>query len=325
MLYFLMFLLLAFLIWQAGSRLTREVDFLSDETGIGRGFLGVFMLGLITSLPELFSTITAGVMANPDLGLGNIYGSNVFNLTILIWADLLNRSKDIEKGLDHSSLFSGMGAIFMITLLSIGIFLSKYNLLPGLGRVSLIDLLCLLGYFLIARGMWKREMEDREEREYVWRRDRLMRIVLLSLVVMVCGVLIAWVCDRLAEFSVAGRPLGSTLVGGLFLGFATSLPELSVSISAIRMGSIDMSIGNVFGSNMFNVIIVPIANFLSDHSLLSGSLLHLFSYAMIVLMTSSFLLLFSSGPRRKVGLLMPSSYVLLCLYGVWFWVLWLIR
>ncbi len=323
--YFLFFLILSFTIWQAGSRLTQEVDALSEETGIGKGFMGVFLLGLITSLPELFSTITAGFIANPDLGLGNIYGSNVFNLTMLIWADAFYRSRSLSNELAVSSIFSGMGAIFMITLLTIGVFLAKYNLLFSVGRISIIDVLCLLGYFWVARAMWGKERQDMDSGSCIWDRDRLIRIGFLSLVVVIAGILIAFVCDKLSELSIGSRPLGATFVGGLLLGFATSLPELSVSISAARMGSADMSVGNVFGSNMFNVIIIPIGDIFSPHSLWAGSLMHLFSYAMIVLMTSSFLLFFFSGPKKKIGPFGPVSYVLLGLYLVWVSVLYYLR
>ncbi len=325
MAYFLAFLILAVLIWKAGSRLTKEVDILAEETGIGKGFMGVFLLGLITSLPELFSTITAGFMNNPDLGLGNIYGSNVFNLTMLIWADAFYRSKSLSNELANSSLFSGVGAVFMIALLTVGVFLANNRIDIGIGRIALIDVLCLGAYFWIAKSMWGREQEEREEGNYTWRKDRLAKISLLSLVVIVAGVLIAYVCDRLAEVPIGSRALGSTFVGALLLGFATSLPELSVSISAVRMGSVDMSVGNVFGSNMFNVIIIPIADLLTPNSLLSGSVLHLFSFAIIVLMTSSFLLFFFSRQRRKIGPLSPASYLLIALYLIWVVVLYWLR
>ena len=149
------------------------------------------------------------------------------------------------------------------------------------------------------------------------RTGQIIRIVFLSMVIVAAGIAISFVCDAIARIKVAGLPLGGTFVGGLLLGMATSLPELSVSISSVRLGSIDMAVGNVFGSNMFNVIIVFFADIFANGSILDSNLTHLMSYATIVLMTSLFVIFSMFRQKRKLFYLSPVSYLLIISYLVW--------
>ncbi len=332
MLYFVAFVVLAVFIWKAGSHLTREVDELAEETGLGRGFLGVFLLGLITSLPELLSTLTAGALKNWDLGLGNIYGSNVFNISMLIWADLANRrvSDSLSYSISRQSLVSALGALVMISMLSLGLYLYNNGYGFPLAGMPAMDWIVLFSYFAIGVGMWSAEKANGEgegegEEKEGLNRDRLLRIGLLSLAVVVAGVAIAVVCDRISQIPIAGVPLGGTLVGGILLGMATSLPEFTVSISAVRLGAVDMAVGNVFGSNMFNVVIIPVVDLLIPGTMLAGSLEHLFSYGVIVLMTSIFVLFALMRQVKKVGPLSPASYLLGIIYLLWAVCLYVLR
>ncbi len=328
MLYFLAFIVLAVFIWKAGSRLTREVDELAEETGLGRGFLGVFLLGLITSLPELLSTLTAGVLKNWDLGLGNIYGSNVFNISMLIWADLVNRrvTDSLSYSVSRQSLVSAMGALVMVSMLSLGLYLYGAGYGLPLAGMPVMDWFILFAYFAVGLGMWSAEKANGNgEERGVLNRNRVLRIGLLSLAVVVAGVAIAVVCDRISQISIGGVPLGGTLVGGILLGMATSLPEFTVSISAIRLGAVDMAVGNVFGSNMFNVVIIPVVDLLVPGTMLAGSLEHLFSYGVIVLMTSIFVLFALMRQVKKIGPLSPASYLLGIIYLLWAVCLYVLR
>ncbi len=314
---FLLFLALALVIWVTGVSLTKEVDELAETTGIGKGFLGVFLLGLITSLPELLSTSTAGIIGNFDLALGNIYGSNVFNLSMLIWADVFYRdNKSLGFNLSQQTLVTGLSAIFLISLLSIGLIGFSHSVTFYIFGIPLVDWLILISYIIIARQMWGDEKNSAGS-IISPKPSQIIRIVFLSMVIVVAGIAISFVCDAIARIKVAGLPLGGTFVGGLLLGMATSLPELSVSISSVRLGSVDMAVGNVFGSNMFNVIIVFFADIFANGSILNSNLTHLVSYATIVLMTSLFVIFSMFRQRRKLFSLSPVSYLLIISYLIW--------
>ncbi len=324
---FLWFILLALMIWITGAKLTREVDELSEHTGVGRGFLGMFLLGLITSLPELFSTTTAGIIGNSNLAIGNIYGSNIFNLSMLIWADVFyrNNNNSLSYSISQKTVISAVGAIFMISLLSGGLFLFLKGASFSLLGVPLVDWLVLVVYFMIVKYMWEEEKVASEESFVKPKITQILKIVLLSLIIIASGIAISFVCDRISAMRIGSKVLGGTLIGGLLLGMATSLPELSVSISAVRLGSVDMAVGNVFGSNMFNVIIVPLADLFVKGSILSSSYEHLFSFTIIVMMSSVFLMFSLTNQKKKIGPLSPASYVLLFLYLFWAFILYYLR
>ncbi len=330
MILLLPFLGLAVIIWVAGAKLTKEVDILSEKTGLGRGFLGVFLLGLITSLPELLSTSVAGYIGNSDLAVGNIYGSNIFNLSMLVWAELFYRREKsaLAVSLEIADISAMIGAIFMISILSLGLFLCHYGMAFRILGLPAVDWIIAFFYFSLGYQMWKKEREDENEKleSTDFNKFDLIKIAILSAIIVVCGIAISIVCDKISLLEVGGAKLGGTLVGGILLGMATSLPEMSVSISAVRMGSVSMAVGNVFGSNMFNILIIPIADVFAKGRLICGvGEMHLFSYAIVVVMSCIFLLSFLFGFKKRIGFLSLTSYGLLFFYGLWMVSLYLMR
>ncbi len=324
---FVYFIALAAVICFAGVRLTNTVDKLSEETGIGRGFLGVFLLALITSSPELFATTTASVIGNTGLSLGNILGSNVFNLTMLVWADLFLFGAALSRNVSVKSLANGLGSLLMLGLLGIAMSLAGMGIYLHLLGVPLMDWVLLAVYILLLRNIWREEQNrpsDMAQAEdgvgRLWR-----EVAVYSAMIIVSGILISIVCDKISHIQIKGVELGGTLVGSVLLGMATSLPEMSVTISAVRLGAVDMAIANVFGSNMFNEIIVFFADLFGKRSILSADYLQIFSLCTIGAMSAVFLL-FSINKSQKrflsVGL---SSIIIGFMYIIWLSVLYFAR
>jgi cation:H+ antiporter len=85
----LIFLVAAALVWGAGTRLTRDLDGIAERTGMGRAFVGMLLLGGITSLPEVANAITASAIGNPALAINNLLGSAAINVLLLAVADAL--------------------------------------------------------------------------------------------------------------------------------------------------------------------------------------------------------------------------------------------
>ena len=108
----------------------------------------------------------------------------------------------------------------------------------------------------------------------------LAKVGMLSLVLVVSAWWLANTGDVLSDHHIEliGRPLGATFVGVLFLALATSLPEIATGLAAVKMGNLDMALGNIFGSNMFNIFVIPFLKIISwisgDSLLFSGEDFH---------------------------------------------------
>jgi len=100
--------------------------------------------------------------------------------------------------------------------------------------------------------------DDRGERR-AFGTGRYVQLVVVAIVIVIASWWLAQIADTLSthEIKMIGRPLGATFVGAAFLALATSLPEISTSIAAVRLGNLDLALGNIFGSNMFNIFVIP--------------------------------------------------------------------
>jgi cation:H+ antiporter len=87
-----------------------------------------------------------------------------------------------------------------------------------------------------------------------------LQVALMAVIIVAASWWLARLCDTLSthRIELIGRPLGATFVGAFFLAVATSLPEIVTSVAAVRLGNLDMALGNIFGSNMFNIFVIPL-------------------------------------------------------------------
>ena len=257
------FLICVVIIIAAANILSRYADVIAEKTGLGRAWVGAILLAGVTSLPELVSGITAVTVLNaPNLAIGGIVGSNLFNLTLIAVMDVAYQPGLILSRVQDGHILSGglgillMGLVVCAPLLGVG--LSSAGLL-GVSFISLgVIAIYLSGARLLAIFQRKRTAEfleqEAEELHYdqITRRRTILVFVGAALVVVVAGVWLGTIADRVAEQTGLGR----SFVGALLLGVSTSLPEIAASLSAVRLGAIDLAIGNVLGSNLFNVTLL---------------------------------------------------------------------
>ena len=117
--YYLLFVISAALVIFAGVKLSVYADVLANKTGLGHSFIGVTLLALMTSLPELISSIGAvTVVDSPDLAFGNVYGSNAFNILIFFLMDMMFRKGGLYKNISTANFNVGIYAV-LITVVSI--------------------------------------------------------------------------------------------------------------------------------------------------------------------------------------------------------------
>lgn len=255
------FLACAALIVFSGTGLSRYGDVLAEKTGLGRSWIGLVLLASVTSLPELVTGITASLRGLADIAVGNVTGSCVFNLFTLALIDL-GREKPISSRAHYGHVISGGFGIILLTIICFGLYLGQR--LGPFGWIGPYSLLFVLLYAVAMRleYMYERRqvaqfLENVAEGlryEEIKFSQAGLRFGMHALVVVTAAMLLPGLADRIAVQTGLGR----TFVANVFLTAATALPELVVSFAAVRIGSIDLAIGNLLGSNIFNVVILGI-------------------------------------------------------------------
>lgn len=260
---YLLYIALAVGVIVLSIRLSYYVDELEKKTNISGAFLGGVMLAVVTSLPELFTSISSTIfLSDVKLVLGNILGSNIFNLTIL--GGLVLSGITAFKNSNITSSHRNTLRLLLINYAIIFIANIIGNDFTFFG-VSFFSIGILVIYVRGAKTMsfderLKKEMESTCKLTV---EQIMMRFILLSIGLIICSITITIVTHVIAE----QLSLGSTLAGALLLGVATSLPELTASIALVKKGNFNAMTGNILGSNLFNCAIL----FLADILYIDGS------------------------------------------------------
>lgn len=258
----ILFLLSAAVILVAGTKLSRHGDAIAEHSGLGRLWIGVVLVAAATSLPEVFTTVSAALLDAPDLAAGDLFGANMSNMLTLGLIDLLYRKKQVwqQAAFEHTltaalaMVLTGLAALFILLKVNVN------HAGVGLGSLILF-VLYVLGMRLVFRQEdMKRRQQERErlvERlEEAAERSRRaalrgasVRFGIAALVLLVAAPLLAWSANRIAEET----GIGATLVGSSLVAVTTSLPELVAAVAAVRLGAFDLAVGNLYGSNAFNM------------------------------------------------------------------------
>lgn len=292
----------------AGVRLSRYGDIIAEKRGLSRGWIGLVLLASVTSLPELVTGVSAVTVANvPDIAVGDILGSCVFNLLIIVVLDFLYRQASVFTRARQGHVLAAGYGIALLGFAGFNLLIDHGAGFPALGHVGLYSPLILLLYLLAMRSLYRYEqstisdfVEDRVELyPDVTLAQAVRGYALAGTAVVAAGVWLPFVASDLAALMAWEQ----SFVGTLFVAAITSTPEVVVTVAALRLGAVDLAIGNLFGSNLFNVAILAIDDFLY----LPGPLLAAVS---ITHASSVFSAMMMSG-LAVVGLILrPASRVL---------------
>ncbi|MEE9263497.1 MAG: sodium:calcium antiporter [Vicinamibacteria bacterium] len=251
------------LIGAAGSRLSRYGDVIAEKTGFSGTWIGVVMLATVTSLPELATGISAvSLVDEPDLAVGDVLGSCVFNLFIIFVLDFLHRKESVYTRASQGHILSAGFGIMMLGFAGFSLLVSSQGQVVRIGHVGLYSPLILVLYVLAMRTVFRYEHDKKKESakqvEEVYGHLSFRRAVVgysvAAAVVVGVGTWLPFVGRQIAHL----MGWETTFVGTLFVAFATSVPEVVVTLTALRIGALDMAIGNVLGSNLFNVAILAV-------------------------------------------------------------------
>ncbi|MFZ2308486.1 MAG: sodium:calcium antiporter [Rhodoferax sp.] len=264
----LQFLLCAALIGFAGYQLSRYAEVIAHRTGLSGSWIGLALLATVTSLPELATGITSVTVANaPNLALGDALGSCVVNLVFLVVIDFLFRREPVWHRASQGHVLAGAFGVVMLGFTLVGLLMGQVKTPQDLTTSSAMQLgfglttpILLVLYLVAMRTVfaYERDHAKVETAEVAQSlptlRNAITRFVLAASVVAGAGIWLPFVATDLAH----AMGWNKSFVGSLFVAMATSLPELAVTLSALRMGALDMAIGNLLGSNLFNVLIIAI-------------------------------------------------------------------
>lgn len=317
----LQFLISAGLIVFTATQLARCGDIIAIRTRLGGMFVGLLLLAGATSLPEVLTTISSVSQEVPNLAAGNLFGSNLFNMLLLAMLDLAHRKERILRKAALKHALSGSLAVFIIALV---IFFIQAKFSWSIGWVGIDSLFIMLTYVAAIRliqGDQANDMEVIADSE-IPEKFPTLRYGLIGFGLAAAALIIItpWMVSVSAQIAdVTG--LGTSFIGTTLVAIVTSLPELVTALAAVKLGADDMAIGNLFGSNLFNMFALGLTdvfylkgNFLSiiDPSFLLVGLLGL-------LMTLLGLIGNLARVQRRILFIEFESLLLILIYlgGLW--------
>lgn len=282
----------ALLIGLAGPVLSRCGDIIADKTGLSGDWIGLILLATVTSLPELVTGVTAVTLAKvPNIAVGDVLGSCIFNLAILVVLDFLHRGESVYQRAHQGHILSAGFGIVLTGFVGLNLLITNQGLAYAIGHVGLYTPIIVALYALSIRSVFTYERRERERSAEATRerypevtlRAAAMRYAAAGVVVVGAGAWLPFVGADLADAMQWNR----SFMGTLFVAAVTSLPEVVVTVAALRIGALDMAIANLLGSNLFNILILAVDDVLyTDGPLLAKvSPVHAVSAASAVIMT----------------------------------------
>lgn len=303
----LKFIVCVAVIFISGRKVARYGDIIAEKTGLGGIWIGLILIAALTSLPELFNGVSAVTLVDaPGLTIGNILGANMFNLFNLALLDLMHSNGSILTVVGKTHRLTGIFSLVMVLFVAIFILVSSRVHPMGVGWIGWYTPLIILLYFVFARVIYHYEQRHpslkQTEFEYA---DKSLRHIYLyfsiaAAFIIGAGIWLAFIGDEIA--GVYGW--GQSFVGSLFLAFSTTLPEITVSFAALRIGAKDLAVANLIGSNLFNLTIIPLDDLLYTKGpiLAAVSEAHLVTAFTVMLMTIVFVIGLSHRHQRFLRL-----------------------
>lgn len=263
------FIIIGAIVIYSGARLAFFADVIAEKTGMSRTWAGVLLLASMTSLPELITSASAvTTIDGTNIAISAMLGSCVFNLAIIAIIDSLYRPGVILSKAEQGHILAAGFCMMALVVVAGGIFLAREGVeLPLLWIGAYTPAIIFIYY----RGMrtifrfesikMRKEMKAAGVTElyaHYSSRRAYSGFALNAAIIIATASLLPFIGDSIAK----STGWGQTFVGALFIALITSLPEVTTSVSSVRLGAIDLAIGSLLGSNLFNLAIIAIADIL---------------------------------------------------------------
>ncbi len=294
------------------------------KKGLGGVWAGFVLLSFATTLPELFTSVSAAaVFKAPDLSIGNLFGSIMFNLLMIALLDIVQGPGPIMRMADSRLILLAGISVGLSSIAALGILTG----LSGSFFVSPFSFVLLAGYLLCSRLVYANRPESggpggvsaaAGSEGLFW-----LGYAACAVTILVASIFIVGAVDRIAESTGLGR----TFAGTIFLAAATSLPEAAATVTAVRRGFHDMALGNILGANMLNIAII----FFADVFYFGGGILgsvspeHAATALLGILMTGALIIGIIYRSKKSFGLLGWDSVIIIVSYFAGGYILYSLR
>jgi cation:H+ antiporter len=336
------FVVAAAVTWVAGIKLSETTDVLDERLHIGSAFGGLIVLAVATNLPEIAITISAAAAGNVEVAVGNILGGIAIQTVVIAVLDVFGRRGDGLKPLTYraASLTLVLEALVVVAVLAVVVAGSQLPTSLQVVRVTsdvlLIAGLWIVGLLLVQRAghglPWHQEglAPDATPHQQGHRTRRTttqtastptsMSTTRASLIfgVSALATLVAGVVlERAGDAASSEIGLSGVLFGATVLALATSLPEISTGLQAIRQGDDNLAISDIFGGNAFLPVLFLVATVVSGEAVLpraNASDIYLTALAALLTLVHAVGLIFR--PHRRIAGMGVDSLTVVVLYAV---------
>lgn len=263
---FVIFILAAALTVFASIKLSQYADVISSKTAMGGMMVGTLLLAGATSLPEVSTSFSAAAIGNADIAVGNMIGSNLFNLFILAGFDFLLRRRRILNRASRDNIYTSLLGILLTVLVILSLWLRLDTQILGVGLDALIIAITyIVGMVVInklpsldpeAEAIVESEEEPENPSASLSPKAAIVRFIVAALVILAAGTALSITGDQIAIIT----GIGSSFIGSFLIAAATSLPEAISVFVALRLSNVNMAVGAILGSNIFNMIILALSD-----------------------------------------------------------------
>ncbi|WLR48244.1 sodium:calcium antiporter [Halobacillus litoralis] len=258
---FALFFISGILTFFIASRLAIFGDAVKEKTRASSAFMGA-IIGIAISLPELTSSVTAIVIDSPDLAVGNLIGSNLFNIMGLAIFDIVYRRYQILTHATVESKLYGWLVILMTLIVIAGLSLT---LPTHIFHISYTSIVIVVLYFIGSKFINDRtEYQGRKVKQQNERykdfsyKQVLWRFILYAFLIMVIGSVLTITAERISVIT----GIGASFIGAFLVAISTSLPDAVSVGTALKLRNFNLGISSLLGSNAFNLMILAITDFI---------------------------------------------------------------
>lgn len=223
---------------------------LANRLGVSALVIGLTIVAFGTSAPELTVNLLASFQGNTDIAIGNIIGSNIANILLILGISAIIFPLAVQKGTVWREIPFAVLAVLVVTIMANDVFLdgSASSALTRIDGLVLLSFFAIFIYYIFSIAKQPSSGSEDEIQQYSTNKSILM--ILGGLVGLVVGG--KWIVDGAVLFATQ-LGISEALIGLTVVAVGTSLPELATSAVAAYKKNVDIAIGNVIGSNIFNI------------------------------------------------------------------------
>jgi cation:H+ antiporter len=318
-------------IWMAGIQLSKSVDIIDNQLGLGEAMGGLMLLAVVTNLPEISIVSTAAARHNFDIATGNVLGGIAIQTVVLVAVDgfgvprrpLTNATASLSQVLEGALVMAVLAVAIMATLLPQKVVVARVD--PSTVLIALTWIGGLLLIRRAAKGLPWRQMSAGDFPDAAARKrgkaEKAKRPFEVAVVIFVAGAIVTLVAGVALEVSgsaIADQVhLNGAVFGATVLAAATALPELSTGLAAVKIEDFELAVSDIFGGNAFLPVLFLPATLLAGASVLGkAAKTDVFMAALGILLTGVYVFGLIFRPQKQYMRLGPDSIAVLVLYVV---------